>query len=357
MRWRIDQLLYQKEEAFWLRVLLFPLYLLSIPYGWSVRARTFFYARGLLNTKRLPCPVISVGNITVGGTGKTPLVVALAKGLKERGVTVAVLSRGYRRSRTAGSVVSDGRTIHLPQEGSGDEPYWMASNLPEIPVLVGKDRYLNGQKAIREFNVRCLILDDGYQHLQLHRDLNIVLVDSQAGFGNRYLLPRGVLREPIAHIQRAHLILFTKVERVEECFPMEAALRETHPSSSIFHSRYEPMGLIGSKGEEEEIESLRGKKVFAFSGIARPESFAFILRKNGAKIVKEVFFPDHHLYTGKDLAWIQKESTGVDRVVTTEKDMVKLQTLNMGQHSIWALRIEIRLWEEEEFFKKVMEIF
>jgi tetraacyldisaccharide 4'-kinase len=357
MTWRIDRHLYEEETPWWKEALLLPLYLFSIPYGWAVRARAFFYARGFLRTKRLPCPVISVGNITVGGTGKTPLVAALAKGLMERGVPTAVLSRGYRRSKGTGCVVSDGRSVRLSPEESGDEPYLMGRNLPGIPVLVGKSRFISGRKALQDFQIRGLILDDGYQHLSLHRDLNIVLIDSQAGLGNRSLLPRGSLREPPNCLRRAHLILLTKVEHPEDCHSLEALVRAIHPSPGIFHSRYEPLDLIGLKGETEGIESLRGKRVFAFSGVARPESFAFLLRKLGAKIVREVFFEDHHAYTNEDLRWIEKEARGVDRVVTTEKDMVKLQTLQNGGPSVWALRIEMKLWEEEEFFAKVMEVF
>jgi tetraacyldisaccharide 4'-kinase len=357
MSWRIDRYLYEQDIPWWKEALLFPLYVLSIPYGWVVKARVFLHTRRLICPKRLSCPVISVGNITVGGTGKTPLVVALAKGLRGREVSVAILSRGYRRSASLESVVSDDQTIHLLPEESGDEPYLMARALPGIPVLVGKDRFINGQKALQEFQVRGVILDDGYQHLPLHRDLDIVLIDSQVGFGNRYLLPRGSLREPLLHLRRADLVLLTKVDSLEETLPLETLVREIHPSSAIFHSRYEPLSLVGAKGEREELASLRGKKVLAVSGVARPESFTLLLRKLGAKVVREVFFDDHHTYTRKDVLRIEKEAEEVDRVVTTEKDMVKLQFLHVDGLAIMALRIEMKLWEEDEFFERVMKVF
>jgi len=354
---RIDQFLYKKEKSFRTKALLFPLYFLSFPYGWAVRLRILFYSLGLLNTKHLPCPVISVGNITAGGTGKTPLVMALAKGLMDRGIPVAILSRGYKRKKASGPLVSDGQTIFLSPEESGDEPFLMAKTLKDIPILIGKDRFINGQMALQRFGVHGLLLDDGYQHLQLHRDLNILLIDSHIGFGDDYLLPRGILREPLTYLQRADLFLLTKVEHPEACQYLEAKLRQLHPSSQVFHSHYEPLDLIGPEGEWKELNSLKGKKVLALSGIANPTSFCSLLRKCGAEIVREAIFPDHHLYTADDLTLIQEKGKGVDWVVTTGKDMVKLRELNIDYLPIRALRIAMKIWEEEEFYKKVMEVF
>ena len=276
MTWRIDRFLYQKEKSFWTKVLLFPLYLLSLPYGGAVRAKAFFYSIGLWNPKRLPCPVICVGNITVGGTGKTPLVMALAKGLMERGIPVAILSRGYKGEEPSGPLVSDGQTVFLSTEESGDEPFLMGKALKGIPILIGKDRFVNGQMALQRFGVRGLLLDDGYQHLRLHRDLNILLIDSRIGFGDYHLLPRGILREPLAHLRRAHLFILTKVENIGTCKPLEEELHHIHPSSPVFHSHYEPMGLIGPEGEWEELRTLKGKKALALSGIANPEYFSLL---------------------------------------------------------------------------------
>jgi tetraacyldisaccharide 4'-kinase len=357
MSLRIDRFLYQKEKTFWMKVLLLPLHLLSLPYGGAVRARALFYSLGLWNPKRLPCPVISVGNITVGGTGKTPLVMALAKGLMDRGIPVAILSRGYRREKVSGPLVSDGQIVFLSPEESGDEPFLMANVLKGIPVFVGKDRFVNGQIALKRFNVQGVLLDDGYQHLRLYRDLNILLIDSQIGFGDHHLLPRGILREPLSHLRRAHLFLLTKVEHPETCGRLKAILREIHPSSQVFHSHYEPLGLIGPEEEWEELHSLKGKKVLALSGIANPSYFSFLLKKCGMEIVREMIFPDHHFYTTKDLASIEEKGKGVDWVVTTEKDMLKLRKFNIDYLPIRALRIKVKIWEEEEFYKKVMQIF
>ena len=354
---RIDTFLYQKEKSLWTKMLLFPLHLLSLPYGWAVRARTLSYAIGLRNPKRLPCPVISIGNITVGGTGKTPLVMTLARFLRDKGFRVAILSRGYKGKKTKNPLVSDGQVVFLSPEESGDEPHLMADTLKGIPVLVGKDRFINGQMAIQRFGVRGILLDDGYQHLQLHRDLNILLIDSNMGFGDHSLLPRGILREPLDHLSRADCFVLTKVEDPERCHHLETELQKAYPSIQVFHSQYQTVGLVGPRGEWEELPTLKGKRVLAISGIANPHYFSFLLRKCGMRVIKEEFFPDHHFYTHKDLASIQKKSSGMDWVVTTEKDMLKFKDLNIGTLPFRALRIEVKIQEEEAFFKKVLEIF
>ncbi len=338
-------------------MLLFPFYLLSLPYGGAVRARSLFYSLGLLKTKTLPCPVISIGNITVGGTGKTPLVMALAKGLMERETSVAILSRGYKGKRISKPVVTDGRVILLSPEEAGDEPFLMARACHGVPVLVGKDRFTNGRIALHEFNVKGLLLDDGYQHLSLHRNVNILLIDSHVGFGDHTLLPRGILREPLSHLRRADIFLLTKAENLQTVQPLEKEIHQILPSSPVFHSHYEPMSLIGPNDAEEELDSLKGKKVLALSGIANPVYFSSMLRKCGAEIIGETIFPDHHSYTPEDLSFIKEKSKRVDCIVTTEKDMVKLNQLDIHRLPIRALRVKVKIWEEEEFYQRVMEVF
>ncbi len=338
-------------------MLLFPLLLASLPYEWTIRARTSLYSLGLLKTKRLPRPVISIGNITVGGTGKTPLVMTLSTGLMERGVSTAILSRGYRGKKGSSPLVTDGQNILLSPEESGDEPFLMASVMKGIPVLVGKDRFKNGEMALERFPVHGFLLDDGFQHLPLHRDLNVLLIDSQIGFGDGYLLPRGILREPLSHLRRADLFLLTKVEDAQACRSLELTLREIHPSAPIFHSHYEPSGFIRSNGTVEPIRFLKGKKVLALSGIANPAYFSSLLRKCGMEVAGEMIFPDHHQYTGQDLTSILREVTKIESIVTTEKDLVKLKTLPVDSLPLYALRIEVKIQQEEEFYKRVMEVF
>lgn len=354
---RLDQILYKKDKSLGEKILLSPLFLVSLPYGWAVRARTFLYSLGLFKTKQLPRPVISVGNITVGGTGKTPLVMALAKGLMERGIPTAILSRGYRGKKGSGPLVTDGQNILLAPEESGDEPFFMASVLKGIPVLIGKDRFKNGEMALERFAVRGFLLDDGFQHLPLYRDFNIVLIDTHVGFGDGHLLPRGVLREPLSHLKRADIFLLTKVTDSEQCESLDIMLKEIHPACPIFHSHYEPKGLIHPDGKVEPLHLFKGKKVLALSGIANPVYFSSLLRKCGMVVAGEMIFPDHHRYTARDLTSILGKVKEADWIVTTEKDMVKLKRLPLDPLPLLSLRIEMKIWEEEDFFKRVMEVF
>jgi len=354
---RIDRFLYQKKKSLGERIVLFPLYLVSLPYGGVVRARSLLYSLQLLKPKTLPCPVISIGNITAGGTGKTPLVMSLAKGLMERGISVAILSRGYKGKKLSQQVVSDGKTVFLSPEESGDEPFLMAEACQGVPVLVGKDRFYNGRIALQRFGIKGILLDDGYQHLPLRRDINILLIDSEIGFGDGTLLPRGILREPLSHLRRAHLLILTKAKDPEALRPLEKIIREIHPSAPLYHSHYEPVSLVGPKGEEQEPSSLKGKNVLALSGVANPNYFSSLLMKCGMEIIKEVIFPDHYLYSTKDLSFIEEKGKGVDCIVTTEKDMVKLKKLNILHLPIRALHVEMKIWEEKEFYQEVTKVF
>jgi len=357
MTCRFDQILYKKEKSLGEKILLSPLLLASLPYELAVRARTSLYDHGLFKVKQLPRPVISIGNITVGGTGKTPLVMTLSRGLMEMGIPTAILSRGYRGKKGAGPLVSDGQKILLSPEDAGDEPFLMAQTVKGIPIFIGKDRFNNGQVALKQFQVRGFLLDDGFQHLPLHRDLNIVLVDSNIGFGDGHLLPRGILREPLSHLKRADLFILTKAEDKEASQSLESILRQIHPSSPIFHSHYEPTGMVHPDGKLHPLHLLKGKKVVALSGIANPTYFSTLLRRCGAEVAEEIIFPDHHLYTAKDLTSIFEKVKEADSVVTTEKDMVKLNRLSFDPLPLLALRIEMKIQEEEEFYKRVMDVF
>jgi tetraacyldisaccharide 4'-kinase len=352
---RIDILLAKKDKTPWERIFLSPLHLLSLPYGVAVRLRTLLFGLGLLRSKRLPCPVISVGNLTVGGTGKTPLVMALAKTLAEKDLPVAILTRGYKREKASEPLLSDGKSVFLSREESGDEPYLMAQLLRQIPIFVGKDRFRNGQLALAKFGVRGVILDDGFQHLPLRRDLDIVLIDASLGFGDGHLLPRGILREPLSHLRRAHLFLLTKVEDRKACKPLETQLQNIHPVP-IFHSHFEPVGFVGSQGQED-LRALQGKRMIALSGVGNPGYFTSLLNKIGINVIREIIYPDHHAYTAQDVSSLVVPMKEADGIVTTEKDMVKLENLKIGHLPVWALRIRFKIWEEEEFLKLVLGVF
>jgi tetraacyldisaccharide 4'-kinase len=204
--------------------------------------------------------------------------------------------------------------------------------------------------------VKGLLLDDGYQYLPLYRDLNILIIDSTIGFGDHHLLPRGILREPISHLRRANLFMINKAEQPAAYQPLENKIREICPGARVFHSDYEPVDLAGPGEEREELDTLKGKKILALSGVANPNSFSSMLRKCGMKIIGEAIFPDHHRYTGKDLSYIEEKAKAADCIVTTEKDMVKLKTLNIDRLPIRALRIEMKVWEEE-FFERIISLF
>jgi tetraacyldisaccharide 4'-kinase len=271
---------------------------------------------------------------------------------------VAVLSRGYKGKQVSGAVVSDGRKTLLGPKEAGDEPLLMARNLSGVPVLVGKDRYVTGQMALDRFGVRGILLDDGFQHLSLLRDLDIVLIDSRTGFGDGCLLPRGILREPRSALRRAQVLVLTKVNDLGRCRPLEAKLLEIHPGAEIYHSRYEPLGLAGPGGEWEPAGDLKGKKVFALSGVADPGYFTALLRECGLQVAGEKIFPDHHPYVPGDLISIRETVNKLDYLVTTEKDMVKLVELETSRLlPLRALRIEVKIREETAFYERIMRLW
>ena len=324
--------------------MLFPLGLLSFFYGRVVAARAYFYSRGIFKTHTLPCNVVSVGNITLGGTGKTPMVCFLAEMLQGKGVRVAILSRGYKGLfQGAFGMVSDGRKILMGPKQAGDEPYLLARKLAGVPVIIGKERRLSGQWAIDQFQTEVLILDDAYQHLALKRDLDLVLIDSLYPFGNGYLIPRGVLREPLDSLKRADAIILTKVGysgSIENLRKIHSELPEKIP---IFQANYAPWEILVFPGSKTlELEVLKGKSVLAFAGLAMPESFRQTLLRLGAHILAMEIFQDHHWYTPGDYKNLLAKAhrLGVDALMTTEKDLVRIQGFSPGSLPLWAIAIK-----------------
>jgi tetraacyldisaccharide 4'-kinase len=294
------------------------------------------YRFGILRTEYLPCKVISLGNITVGGTGKTPTAQALAAAIRDAGYKVAILNRGYRaKSKEMVGLVSDGEKIHMTAEEAGDEAYLLAKNLPGVPVLIGKRRDVTGRYAVRKFNVDVVILDDGYQHWRLHRDIDIVLVDVTNTFGNNYVLPRGTLREPLKNLQRAHAFLLTKVDQTD-CAAKEKLkrfLRRINPRAVITESVHNPKYLYYleqwfNRGAESlhGAPDITGGQLLTFCGIGNPKSFENTLISMGAICTSSIRYPDHHKYTLEDMHYIMQQALKyqVDYIVTTEKDAVKI---------------------------------
>jgi tetraacyldisaccharide 4'-kinase len=331
--------------------LLSPLALASTLYRQLAILRYQYYQRGLFSSRKLPIPVISVGNLTVGGTGKTPATLYLARLFQSQGKRVVVLSRGYKGSASQKvNIVSDGEQILLSPNEAGDEPFLLAEKLPGIPVLTGKDRGLLGEYAQRELAAEVVILDDGFQHLKLQRDLDIVLVDGKNPLGNGFLLPRGTLREPPEQLARAHLFLVTQLDTKKDGEAVERLIRLHNRSAPVFFAQYAPVTLEGvQKGEMLPLEYLRGKEVVALAGVARPESFLQLLIQLGAHVVRTLLYPDHHRYQPQDLNKSEKDLV----IVTTEKDAVKLRPLSLPDREILALGIELTIDKETEFQRHV----
>ena len=283
---------------------------------------------GLIKTRKLPCQVISVGNIVVGGTGKTPAVIAMAKALREAGRKPAILLRGYRAAvNDDWAIVSDGKKILLSSQQSGDEAYMVAKELSSIPVLIGKDRYRNGTEAIKRWGADAVILDDGFQYRKLKRDADIVVIDATHPFGTGSLLPRGTLREPRQALERADLILITRIDQVAELQCSQDQIRQYAPNVPIAESMHEPECLypIGTRSQIG-LKFLENKRVLAVCGIGNPESFADTLYFLGASHVELLAFGDHYQYNENDIKNISERQikSNSEIIVTTKKDEPKL---------------------------------
>lgn len=328
--------------------------LLKHLYAAIVTLRNALYTRGIFQTRRLPCTVISVGNIVVGGTGKTPAVIAIAKQLQADGVRVAILLRGYKRqSREKITIVTDGEQRFCTAAESGDEADMMARLLPRIPIIVGRHRYAAGQLAINRFKSEVLLLDDGFQHRQLHRDEDIVTVDATRPFGTGQLLPAGTLREPITALRRADIILLTRTDSIgrrdipgQKTAPIQtgrallqeeglhADIREELgklvPNTPVLESVHRPTHLyrLSDAGDSERLplKWLSGKRLLAVCGIGNPNAFVTTLNHYTPETVELLAFPDHHVYTEADCQRIQRKmtQTGAACIVTTQKDEQKL---------------------------------
>jgi tetraacyldisaccharide 4'-kinase len=325
-------------------------YLLSLPYGAAVRTRNRLFDNGFLKQQRIGCPVISVGNLTVGGTGKTPMVILLAGMLKDRGLRPAVLSRGYGGKSTADVlVVSDGSQVFAGPEQAGDEPVLIARRLKDVPVLAGPKRAVTGQYALEHFDVDAILLDDGFQHRYLKRDLDIVLLDSRQLLGNGYLLPRGPLREPPSALARAGVIAFTRsggdgAGEIDERLPGILSGRV------VLRTRVRPTSVTTPDGEERPLSFLQGKRVFAFAGIAQPDSFRQTIESLGGIIAGFRAFPDHHAYSSQDLGRIENEAglARADILLATEKDLVKLSEAPTLPPRTYGLSIETEILDGRE---------
>jgi tetraacyldisaccharide 4'-kinase len=310
-----------------------------VPYSLAVRLRNFCYQRGLKRTHHAGVPVVSVGNLTVGGTGKTPAVEYVAGFFRRHELRVAILSRGYGANT-----------------GPNDEALVLEENLPDVPHLQGADRVALAQAAIEELESEVLVLDDGFQHRRLARALDLVLIDATLPWGHGYLLPRGLLREPLGSLHRAGLILLARCDQVDP-FVLQDLRDRLHrlvPAVPLVETCHLPIELVDSQQRTAPLELLRQAPIAAFCGLGNPQAFRHTLEQLGARVASFCTFPDHHAYTREDVEQLHAWASQVGRianpssaqdviVVTTQKDLVKLRLSRLGDLPLWSLRIRLQV--------------
>lgn len=347
---------------------------LSGVYSRIVQSRLWLYRKRLYRAQHLGCPVISVGNITVGGTGKTPVVEMIARELTAGGRKVAILSRGYKsvpkplvvriwdkilrkKDIFTPRIVSDGRSLLLDSRTAGDEPFMLANNLRDVVVLVDRDRVKSGMYAIEHFERDAIILDDGLQYLRLNRRLDVVLVDRQAPFGNNHMLPRGTLREPPASLRRATHIFLTKCSE-EDNSELLAELRQFNRTADIIECTHRARHLRNLlTGETKPLEFLNGLTIGSICGIAAPESFENALRAHGANLSLSKTYTDHHRYTEREIElFIHRcAKRNIPAIITTEKDAVRIPRIINPEVPIYYLRVEIEILRGQEGWQRFLD--
>ena len=359
-----------RRRSFFDRVMVALLFVASRFYRMAIQFRNWMYDKRVIRNHALGCLVVSIGNLTCGGTGKTPVVEVIARTLSAKGRKVSILSRGYRSKKRSfwsrlsmlftdqkiefpPKVVSDGKNLLLDSEFAGDEPYMLASNLQNVAVLVDKDRVKSGIHAIDHFGTDVIILDDGFQYLMLKAHINIVLVDSTAPFGNGHVLPRGILREPIKNIRRADYIFLTKSDGSHKLQHLKNFIRRHNRRAEIIECCHKPKYLVKLfTGEQMPLEKLAGLKVAALSAIARPESFEAFLEQLGAELVCKDHYADHHRYSQQEIIDFinQAKDAGAEYIVTTEKDAVRIPKIDRCDVPLIYLRIQIDILNGQENF-------
>jgi tetraacyldisaccharide 4'-kinase len=307
----------------------------------------------------LPGLVVSIGNLTTGGTGKTPAVIMLAKWALQAGYRVAILSRGYGgRYQEKILEVTDGLIIKSDATAAGDEPCLMAEKLKGVPIVLAKERFRAGQWAREHFGADCFILDDGFQHRALKRDLDLVLLDAVEPFSNGHLLPRGLLREPIRHLRRAHAFIITRSDQKHLNAELETFLKTTFPEKPIFKSVHVPEQVVFTAGGTSYApEYLQGKRVAAFAGIANPAAFQATLVQHGAEILFFRSFADHHPYGMAEMQALAAKAaqSRADFMITTEKDWMRIKALAKPFPELAYLSVQFRISADEPLFFNLLK--
>lgn len=330
---------------------------LSKLYGFVLSIRLLLYRSGLLKPRKLKVKVISVGNVTTGGTGKTPLVIYLAEKLKENGNKVVILTRGYKRKNKRMVDLNKETKEESSWEDVGDEPFLTSRRLEDVPIIVTKHRLVSGSYAVKKYNPDVLILDDGFQHLKLQRALDVVVIDSTNPWGNGRLLPSGILREPLSSLKRADIFILTKTDQVSDLAKIKDTLRQYNPQAPMVKSVYR-LRSVENLSDHSPVDSdkLENKKALAFSGIGNPKSFENNLRQLKINVLKHRIFADHFAYRRKEVLSLLQEAKnlGADFIVTTEKDSVRIPMVNRQEVPIYVIKIDLNITSGEEMlFEKI----
>jgi tetraacyldisaccharide 4'-kinase len=357
------EVIYEKRRGKRASIFRFFLLLLSKLFECLVQTRLYLYQNRILRDRTLGCLVISVGNLTVGGTGKTPVVEKIARALQERGRRVAILSRGYKsepkplwerfwqrvtfqKEADEPRVVSNGQELLLDSASAGDEPYMLASNLKDVVVLVDKDRVKSGRYAIEKLGIDTLLLDDGFQYLALKSKLNLVLVDCTNPFGNNHLLPRGTLREPHRNLKRADYIFITKLEKAGND-ELKQLIRKYNSRAEIIECGHRPLYFqnVYDADDRKPLGFIKGKKISSVCGIAMPDGFEQGLVRLGAELIYSKQYADHHRYSQQEILNMINRSRKryAEVIVTTEKDAVRFPKMDRVDVPLYFLRVEIEI--------------
>ena len=319
---------------------------LSVGYRAALALREAAYRVRILGTGRVGCPVISVGNVTLGGSGKTPVVELAVRTLRELGARPAVVSRGYGRQTRGVLVVADAEGVRLPAREAGDEPRLLAERLPGVPVVVGESRLAAGRVAAERCGATVLVLDDGFQHRTVAKDLEVLVVNGRAPWGNGRLFPRGMLREPLSALGRADLVVVTNPPEPADVEAVTREVRRHNALAPVLAAAYDVLEAHDlDSGRRLASEALAGRRLLAFAGLGTPGGFAATLAALGVRAPGLVEFPDHHWYTAEDVAGLARQSlaVGAEGLITTEKDAVRLRGLPAPAVPLWVLAVRLRL--------------
>ena len=336
------------------------LLVISLVYKIVICLRLHAYKKGWFKTYRPNIPVISVGNLTVGGTGKTPIVDLLSRELQSRKIKHAILSRGYgRKNNNIQRRLRFCENKHSDPELFGDEPYMLAMRNPEVPVYVDSSRIAAADSAEKKDNPDVLVLDDAFQHLAIHRDLNLLLIDAEHGLGNGNLIPYGTLREPANQWTRADAIIVTKTNLSSANTVSKIIKNKLKVTIPVFNFNFETKFFSSLDGKDrKDIKHLAGKNLVTVSGIAQPDGFRKMLENLKVNIINNLEFADHHDYSNSDVQTILSKSDEIkpDYIITTEKDAVKLRPFSELKNSVWILEIEVHPDDSwNTFFKSFLD--